>query len=156
MSAAANSAVSVTSDAFPARRARPRARASPTHPRDKIHPVSPGNRTDSILPPPREVLLAHRRYVVPQILQHVRWGRAWVPEGALPDQGESPFPPMRARDPRGPGRLQPRPCVLVTPVVARVLTSCPPYLPRSQAKPREAVYFKATPWSGGKPGKSGE
>ena len=79
-----------------------------------------------------------------------------MPEGALPDQGESPFPPMRARDPRGPGRLQPRPCVLVTPVVARVLTPWPPYLPRSQVKPREAVYFKATPWSDGKPGKSGE
>ena len=31
-----------------------------------------------------------------------------------------------------------------------------PVSPAFAAKPREAVYFKATPWSGGKPGKSGE
>lgn len=37
---------------------------------------------------------------------------------------------------------------------AEVVRGClkEPFL--TKAKPREAVYFKATPWSGGKPGKS--
>ena len=94
-------------------------------------------------------VLAHRRYVVPQVLQHVRRGRPRIPQGALFHQGAASVPlPLpqthlpwnpRLRFPRSP-RPDTTPPTLTTPPLA----AC------TQAKAREAVYMKATKYIEGK------
>ena len=94
-------------------------------------------------------VLAHRRYVVPQVLQHVRRGRPRIPQGALFHQGAAsvPLPLPQTHPPWNPRlrfsrppRPDPTPLTLTT----------PPLAARAQAKAREAVYMKATKFVEGK------
>ena len=152
MSAAANSAVRVTSDPLPAPRARPRACAS--SPRLEIKSSLPRQRTEPIPLP----LLAKSYWRIAG-MSYLKYSSmcAEVVRGCLKEpfltKVSHRFPVSALATPAVP-RITPSP-VLSRPLRARVLTSNHSY-PRPQAKPREAVYFKSVKWTDGKPGKPGE